>query len=218
VTETWTAVDTYFESLLKPHDKVLEEVLAENKKAGLPPYDVSPSQGKFLSLLAKLHGARRILELGTLGGYSTICLARAVPEGGRVISLEADPKHAEVARKNVARAGLEKVIDIRVGEALDTLPQLEEDSVFDFIFIDADKPNNPAYFEWALKLSRPGSLIVIDNVVRGGAVVNAKSDDESVKGVRRVLEMISGEPRVEATALQTVGSKGYDGFVIMRVI
>ena len=220
MTEIWSEVDTYFENLLMPEDKILEEILAANAAANLPPYDVSPTQGKLLYLLAKLHGARKILELGTLGAYSTVCLARALPEGGCVISLESDPKHAEVARKNVARASLEDVIDIQVGQALEALPKLFDEGVapFDFIFIDADKPNNPAYFEWALKLSRPGSLILIDNVVRGGAVLDAENEDASVQGVQRVLDIISKEPRVEATALQTVGLKGYDGFVLMRVL
>lgn len=217
--EIWNEVDAYFESSLMPQDEVLEEILAANAAAGLPAHDVSPAQGKLLYLLAKLHGARKILELGTLGAYSTVWLARALSEGGYVVSLEADPRHAEVARKNVARADLDKFVEIRVGRALDTLPRLAEEGLgpFDLIFIDADKTNNAAYFQWALKLSRPASLIIVDNVVRGGAVLDAESKDASVQGVRRFLETAAKALQVEATALQTVGAKGYDGFVLVRV-
>jgi predicted O-methyltransferase YrrM len=216
----WTAVDRYIADALIPPDEALAAALAANAAAGLPPHDVSPNQGKLLMLLAQMLNARAILEIGTLGGYSTIWLARALPAGGRLITLEAEPQHAQVARANIARAGLADVVDIRVGRALDTLPQIEAEQrePFDLIFIDADKPSNPDYFAWALKLSRPGSLIVADNVVRAGAVADAASRDWSAQGVRRLFELIAAEPRVSATAIQTVGSKGYDGFALALVI
>jgi predicted O-methyltransferase YrrM len=217
--ELWTAVDRYLGNLLAPGDPALEEALAASAAAGLPAINVSPVQGKLLHLLARAIGARNILEIGTLGGYSTIWLARALPEGGRLISLEADPRHAEVARANIARAGLQAIVEVRLGMALDTLPGLaaERTEPFDFVFIDADKPNNEAYFDWALKLSRPGSIIVVDNVVREGEVIDADSDSSTVQGVRRLLERLAAEPRVGATAIQTVGAKGYDGFAIALV-
>jgi predicted O-methyltransferase YrrM len=182
-------------------------------------HDVAPNQGKLLQLLALLVGARMILEIGTLGGYSTIWLARALPVGGRLVTLEADPRHAEVARANIDRAGLADVVDMRVGPALDTLPQLEKEGIesFDLIFIDADKQNNPQYLSWALKLSRRGTLIIGDNVVRDGAVIDAASSDPVVQGLRRFFELLGDEPRLSATALQTVGSKGYDGFAMALV-
>jgi predicted O-methyltransferase YrrM len=214
----WTAVDRYLGDLLVSGDPALEAALAASAAAGLPAINVSPTQGKLLHLLARAIGARNVLEIGTLGGYSTIWLARALPDGGRVISLEADAKHAEVARANVARAGLESSVEVRLGMALDLLPGLVEGAApFDFVFIDADKPNNAAYFEWALKLSRPGSIIVVDNVVREGDVIDAASDSPTVQGVRYFLERLAAEPRVSATAIQTVGSKGYDGFAIALV-
>jgi predicted O-methyltransferase YrrM len=215
----WTAVDRYFTDLLVPADPALDAALAASDAAGLPPHNVAPNQGKLLLLLARLQGARRILEIGTLGGYSTIWLARALPAGGRLITLEADAKHAKVARANIARAGLADVVELRHGPALETLPQLaaEGRGPFDLIFIDADKPNNPAYLAWALRLSRRGSLIIADNVVRNGAVIDAASTDPSVQGVRRFTELLAAEPRVSATAIQTVGSKGYDGFAIALV-
>jgi predicted O-methyltransferase YrrM len=217
--ELWTAVDRYLGDLLAPGDPALEEALVASATAGLPAINVSPVQGKLLHLLARAIGARNILEVGTLGGYSTIWLARALPEGGRLISLEADPRHAEVARANIARAGLQAIVEVRLGMALDTLPGLaaERTEPFDFVFIDADKPNNEAYFDWALKLSRPGSIIVVDNVVREGEVIDADSDSSTVQGVRRLLERLAAEPRVGATAIQTVGAKGYDGFAIALV-
>jgi predicted O-methyltransferase YrrM len=217
--EHWTAVDRYLGDLLAPADPVLEAALAASAAAGLPAINVSPVQGKLLHLLARAIGARNVLEIGTLGGYSTIWLARALPDGGRLISLEADARHAEVARANIARAGLQAVVEVRLGMALDTLPELaaEGREPFDFVFIDADKPNNAAYFDWALKLSRPGSIIVVDNVVRDGDVIDADSDSSTVQGVRRLLERIAAEPRVSATAIQTVGAKGYDGFAIALV-
>lgn len=218
--ELWTAVDRYLAELLAPADAALEAALAANRAADLPAIDVSPPQGKLLHLLARLQGAHKILEIGTLGGYSTIWLARALTAGGRVITLEADPVHAETARANITRAGLAAVVDVRLGPALETLPRLEAERCgpFDVTFIDADKPSTPDYFTWALKLSRRNSIIIVDNVVRDGAVIDAASSDPGVKGMRRFFEMLAAEPRVIATAIQTVGSKGYDGFVIALVI
>jgi predicted O-methyltransferase YrrM len=216
--ELWTAVDRYFSDLLVSADPALDEALAASAAAGLPAINVSPVQGKLLNLLARSIDARNVLEIGTLGGYSTIWLARALPDGGRVISLEADPRHAEVARANIARAGMDDRVEVQLGMALDLLPGLAERAEpFDFIFIDADKPNNATYFDWALRLSRVGSIIVVDNVVRGGDVVAAASDSPTVQGVRRFLERLAAEPRVTSTAIQTVGSKGFDGFAIALV-
>jgi predicted O-methyltransferase YrrM len=202
-----------------PADPALDAALQASAAAGLPAIQVAPNQGKLLHLLAQAQGARSILELGTLGGYSTIWLARALPPGGHLITLEADPRHAEVARANIARAGLDGVVEVRLGQALDTLPHLaaEGRGPFDLIFIDADKANIPDYFAWALRLARPGTLIIIDNVVRNGTVADAASTDPSVQGVRRLYELMAAEPRVSATAIQTVGSKGYDGLAIARV-
>jgi predicted O-methyltransferase YrrM len=218
--DKWTAVDRYFSNELKLSDAALEAVLAANKAAELPAIDVAPNQGKLLQLLAQLTGAKRILEIGTLGGYSTIWLARALPAAGRLITLEFNPKHAEIARRNIERAGLAELVEIRVGPALDTLPKLQTDmkEPFDMVFIDADKPNNAEYLRWALKLSRRGTLIVIDNVVRDGAVIDANSADKDVQGARQLFELLAGEPRLSSTALQTVGIKGYDGFAIAIVI
>jgi predicted O-methyltransferase YrrM len=217
--ETWTAVDSYITDMLLPPDPILDAALHDSDAAGLPPHNVSPTQGKFLMLLALIHKANNILEIGTLGGYSTIWMARALPDNGRLITLESDPKHAEVARNNIARAGLNNVVEILVGKAVDTLPKLitENHNPFDLIFIDADKPSNPEYFSWALKLSRKGTVIIADNVIRDGTVIEANSDDPKVQGVRRFNEMLSSEPRVSATAIQTVGNKGYDGFAIALV-
>ncbi len=219
VQERWTAVDGYLAGLLAPSDAALDAALAHSAASGLPPHQISPGQGKLLQLLARLQGARSILEIGTLGGYSTIWLARALPPGGRLITLELDPANAEVARQNLARADLEEVVEIRVGPALETLPALAADGrgPFDVVFIDADKPSGPEYLAWAIELSRAGSLIVADNVVRGGEVADAHSDDPRVRGVRRLLELLAAEPRVTATAIQTVGSKGYDGLAIALV-
>jgi predicted O-methyltransferase YrrM len=218
--EKWTAVDRYITDLLVPADDALNAALAASAAADLPQINVTPNLGKFLHLLARIQGARRILEIGTLGGYSTIWLARALPPDGKLITLEIDPKNAEIARANIARAGLASMIELRLGKALDSLPQLagENRGPFDLIFIDADKPSNPDYFSWALKLSRKGSIIIIDNVVRGGEVINAASQDRSVQGVRRLNEMLAAERRVSTTALQTVGSKGYDGFAMALVV
>lgn len=215
----WTEVDQYLTDLLIPTDPVLEQTLQENDKAGLPKIDVSPNQGKFLHLLARIRGARRILEIGTLGGYSTTWLARALPRDGKLISLELEPKHAEVAKSNLERAELSDQVEIRVGEALSSLAQLkkEDQEPFDLIFIDADKPNNPNYLAWALQLSSPGSVIICDNVIRDGEITNSGSEDPSVQGVQRFFELVATEPRLTATAIQTVGSKGYDGFAVLLV-
>lgn len=213
----WTAVDRYFEDLLVAPDPALAAAIEASREAGLPPHEVSPSQGKLLHLLARIAGARRVLEIGTLGGYSTIWLARALPAGGRLVTLEANAKHAEVARENVARAGLDHVVEVRVGPALASLAELPTEAPFDLIFVDADKPNNPLYLAETLRLSRPGTVIVADNVVRDGAVVDARSEDPSVIGVRRFAELVAAEPRLDATAIQTVGQKGWDGFVLVLV-
>jgi len=218
--KVWNAVDQYVNDQLVSTDPALSAALQDSNAAGLPQINVSPSQGKLLQLLAQVQGARSILEIGTLGGYSTIWLARALPRDGRLISLEAEPKHAEVARANIERAGLADNVEIRCGRALDTLPQLvvENRGPFDLVFIDADKPGYPDYLEWALKLSRRGSLIIADNVVRDGAVADSASRDPGVRGVRRFIEMLAAEPRVSASVIQTVGSKGYDGFAMALVI
>jgi predicted O-methyltransferase YrrM len=217
--ELWIEVDRYLSDHLARPDGALNAALDANEAAGLPPIDVSANAGKFLHLLAELRGARRILEIGTLGGYSTIWLARALPGDGRLMTLEVSPHHAEVAHSNIARAGVASLVEIRVGPALESLAQLESEGAepFDFIFIDADKPSNPAYLGWALRLSRKGTLIVVDNVVRDGAIVDASDPDPAVQGTRRLFEMIAAEPRLSATALQVVGSKGYDGFAMALV-
>jgi predicted O-methyltransferase YrrM len=221
--ELWTAVDSYLTDALIPPDPSLDATLAANAAANLPSINVSPTQGKFLHLLARLARARRILEVGTLGGYSTLWLARALPADdpdARLISLEFEPKHAEVARSNIAHAGLSDRVEIRVGPALDSLAQLQAEAsgFFDLIFLDADKPNNPNYVTLALGLSRPGTLILIDNIVRDGALADAASSDERVQGQRRAVELLGSNPRLTATALQTVGSKGYDGFAMAIVL
>ena len=217
--ELWTAVDGYICDLLVPPDPALDAALADSAAAGLPAISVTPNQGKLLALMVQLRSARTILEIGTLGGYSTIWLGRAMGAGGRLITLEADPRHAEVARANIARAGLSDVVEVRLGAALDTLPRLAAEGAgpFDLSFIDADKPNNAEYFQWALRLSRPGSVIVVDNVVRNGAVVDAARTDPATRGTRRLYEVMAADPRVSATVIQTVGSKGYDGFALAVV-
>jgi predicted O-methyltransferase YrrM len=219
--EHWTAVDRYFADLLLPPDPALDAALRSSEAAGLPSIHVSAAQGKLLHLLARAQGARRILEIGTLGGYSTIWLARALPAApeGRLVTLEADPRHADVARGNIAAAGLADVVQLRVGRAIQTLPQLaaERAGPFDLVFIDADKPSTADYFAWAMRLTRRGSLIVVDNVVRKGKVIEADSDDANVQGIRRFNEALAREARVSATAIQTVGSKGYDGFALALV-
>jgi predicted O-methyltransferase YrrM len=213
----WTQVDDYFAKLLLPPDDVLDAVMQSCAAEKLPPISVAPNQGKLLQMLARIHGAKKILEIGTLAGYSTICMARALPPAGKLITLEIDPRHAAIARHNIARAQLAATVEVRVGRALDLLPALTAEGPFDLIFIDADKPSNPDYFQWALKLSRPGTLLIIDNVVREGAVINPASPDANVQGVRRLAQAMAGETRITATALQTVGSKGYDGLIFALV-
>ncbi|WP_055587642.1 O-methyltransferase [Peterkaempfera griseoplana] len=217
--DRWTAVDTYLTDTLVGPDQALDNALLTSESAGLPAINVAPNQGKLLHLLALSHGARSVLEIGTLGGYSTIWLARALPEDGSLVTLEVDPRHAEVARGNIAQAGLADRVELIQGPALETLPRLAErgHGPFDMVFVDADKPSTPEYFRWALRLSRPGTLIVVDNTVRGGAVADAASTDEAVRGVRRMHELIAAEPRVTATAVQTVGTKGHDGFTLALV-
>jgi predicted O-methyltransferase YrrM len=219
IEQVWTSVDQYFTTALVKPDEALAAALRDSDAAGLPPISVTPNQGKLLHLMARVCGARSILEVGTLGGYSTIWLARALPDGGRLVTLEAEPRHAEVATANIARAGLADRVEIRVGRAIDTLPQIEADGLgpFDLVFIDADKPSNPEYVAWELKLARPGTVIIVDNVVRGGAVADSASQDASVRGVQRMNELIAAEPRLTATAIQTVGSKGYDGMLVAVV-
>ena len=217
----WTAVDRYITDLFIGPDAALDAALAASEAAGLPAIQVSPPQGKFLYLLALATGAKRILEIGTLGGYSTIWLARALPRDGtaKLITLESEPRHAQVARANIAGAGLAEVVDLRLGRALDTLPKLEAEKAgpFDLIFLDADKVSYPQYLEWSLKLSRPGTLILADNVVRKGQVIDAASADANVRAVRRFNELVAADKRLEATAVQTVGGKGYDGFAMVLV-
>lgn len=213
----WTAVDEYIVESLVPDDEALNAALAASEKAGLPPINVAPNQGKLLMLLAHAIGARRVLEIGTLGGYSTIWLARGLAPDGRLITLEANEDYAEVARANIARAGLADRVELRIGRAQDTLPGLAEEAPFDLIFIDADKPGTPGYFQWAVKLARRGSLIIVDNVVREGAVLEAESGDASVQAMRRFFELAATDPRVSGTAVQTVGAKGHDGLAILLV-
>ncbi len=217
--DRWAEVDGYVSGLLAPEDEALEAALRAGVDAGLPEIQVSPPQARLLEILARSIGARTILEFGTLAGYSTIWLARALPEGGRLITLEADPKYAEVARTNIANAGLSDLVELRVGLALDALPGLEAEGAgpFDFVFIDADKIHTPDYFAWALDRTRPGGLIVADNVVRGGTLADAESDEPSIPAQRRFHEMIAADPRVTATTIQTVGGKGYDGFTLALV-
>ena len=216
----WASVDRYLNDTLIPPDPALEAALAANAAANLPAIDVSPSQGKLLQLLAETQRAHRILEIGTLGGYSTINLARALPPSGKLITLELDPKHAKVALANIAHAGLAHAVELRLGPALDSLAQLHAEHVepFDLIFLDANKDGYPLYLTAALKLARPGTLILADNVIRDGEVIDPTSTDPNVQGVRRFLELLAADPRISSTAVQTVGSKGYDGFAIARVL
>jgi predicted O-methyltransferase YrrM len=218
--DLWTAVDRYLVEQLIPADPALDAAREANAAAGLPAIDVSPLEGKQLHLLARMQKAERILEIGTLGGYSTIWLARALPPHGRLVTLEFEAKHVEVARRNLERAGLTSQVELRQGPAVTSLEQLHAEGVapFDMIFVDADKRSNPMYLEWSLRLSRPGTLIVVDNVVREGAVIDARSEDPDIQGIRRFFEMLAKEPRLSATAIQTVGSKGYDGFVLALVV
>ena len=215
--DTWSAVDRFVVDTLSDSDPVLDAAQRAADTAGLPAISVSAAQGKFLHLLARIRGARRILEIGTLAGYSTIWLARALPPGGQLITLEYDPRHADVARANIARAGLADRVEVRVGRAIEALPGLVVDEPFDLIFIDADKPSTSDYFRWALKLSRPGTVIIVDNVVRDGRLVDANGDGD-VQGMRRFPEAAANEARVEGTVLQTVGVKGYDGFALLLVV
>jgi predicted O-methyltransferase YrrM len=219
MSESWTAVDDNITSHLVRPDAALDAALAATSEAGMPAIAVSAPQGKMLALLARIAGARRILEIGTLGGYSTIWMARALPAGGRLVSLEVDPKHAEVARRNLTAAGVEGVAEIRVAPALDTLAQMVEakEAPFDLVFIDADKANIPAYVDRSIELSHPGTVIVVDNVVRNGALLDESGEKPDVVGVRRMHEQLAADPRVTATTIQTVGSKGYDGFTLVLV-
>lgn len=216
----WDAVDRYLTDLFAPSDPVLDAALEASAAAGLPAIQVSPPQGKLLQILAQMQGARRILEVGTLGGYSTLWLARGLASGGRIVTLEIDPQHAAVARANLERAGLSSSVEVRIGAADEALQRLAAEGAepFDLIFIDADKAGIPEYFRWSLRLSRPGTVIVVDNVVRRGAVLDERSDDPDVQGVRRFNELLAAEPAVSATTLQTVGSKGHDGLAIALVL
>ena len=221
--QLWDDVDDYFIGQLAPDDEVLTAALRDSDAAGLPQIAVSAAAGKLLHLLAQIQGASRILEIGTLGGYSTIWLARALPADGRLVTLEYSPKHAEVATRNLARAGLDKIVEVRVGPALESLAELADETAekpapFDLVFIDADKVNNPHYVEWALKLTRPGSLIIVDNVVRGGRVADPANTSPDVQGTRTAIELIGSHARLSGTAIQTVGKKGYDGFALARVL
>ncbi|KUO04087.1 O-methyltransferase [Streptomyces caeruleatus] len=218
--QLWDDVDEYFSAHLSPEDDTLQAALRDSDAAELPHINVTPSQGKLLQLLAQIQGARNILEIGTLGGYSTIWLGRALPADGRLISLEYDPRNAEVATRNIARAGLDRIVEVRVGPALESLPKLadENPAPFDLVFIDADKANNPHYVDWALRLTSTGSLIIVDNVVRGGRVADPADTAADVRGTRAALELIGSHPRLSGTAIQTVGAKGYDGFALARVL
>ena len=218
--ETWAAVDRYFGELLAPEDEALKECVEANRKAGLPSIDVPGLLGKFLDLMVRISGARTVLEIGTLGGYSTIWLARALPEGGQVVTLEIDPRHADIARKNLQRAGVLDRVEITLGPALETLSALYEGAVdpFDLVFIDADKKSLPEYLDWSLKLSHPGTVIIVDNVVRDGKVLDPDSADPDIQGVRRMTEMMASNPRLSATAFPTVGARGYDGFAVAVVL
>ena len=218
--ELWTNVDEYLVSILAPTDASLEAALVDSAAAGLPQINVAPNQGKMLELLARIRGSRRILEIGTLGGYSTIWLARSLPDDGLLITLEIEPRHAEVARINVDRAGVGPLVEIRTGPAAETLRTLIDEgcAAFDFIFIDADKENTRPYFEWSLTLARTGTVIFVDNLVRNGSIIDADSTDSQVTGMREFMDYVTGEKRVDLTAVQTVGSKGYDGFALAYVI
>lgn len=218
--DLWTSVDRYVVDLFVAHDDALAASLQASEAAGLPPHHVAPNQGKLLHLLARTHGARRILEIGTLGGYSTIWLARALPADGHLLTLESNLAHADVARANMERAGVEQVVELRTGRAIDTLRDLvaSGEPPFDFFFIDADKPSNPQYLALALKLARRGSVIIADNVIRGGAVIDSASEDPNVRGIREFNQQLAADPRIATTVIQTVGEKGYDGFAFALVL
>jgi predicted O-methyltransferase YrrM len=218
--EVWAAVDRYFSDLLAPEDRELSAILATNRDAGLPSIDVPALLGKFLDLLVRISGTRRVLEIGTLGGYSTIWLARALPANGQVVTLEIDPHHAEIARSNLKAAGVLDRVEVRVGAASDSLRDIQARGTapFDLVFIDADKKSMPEYLDWSLKLSRPGTIIVADNVVRDGKVIEPDNPDDNIQGVRRMTEMMAAEPRLRATAIQTVGARGHDGFAMAVVL
>jgi predicted O-methyltransferase YrrM len=216
--DAWRAVDTYFSDTLVGHDPLLEQAIADQNDAGMPAIEVAPVNAKFLHLLARIAGARRVLEIGTLGGYSTIWLARAVPDAGRVITIEAEPANAAVARASIDRAGVGEKVEILLGRAADVLPTLEGEEPFDFVFIDADKQSNTIYLDWAARLGRPGTVIVLDNVGRGGEVADPESTNAMVIGTRNALEMLGNDPRFEATALQTLDRKGWDGVALARVV
>lgn len=217
--DMWTQIEDYFDGALIKPDNTLESALKVSDAAGLPEIAVAPNQGKMLMLFAQMCSAKTILEIGTLGGYSTIWMAKALPTDGKIITLEYEPHHAEVATKNLANAGFADMVDIRVGAAMETLPVLaEEGHVFDFVFIDANKDDNPGYLEWSLKLSHVGTMIFVDNVVRQGGVLDPNSNDVRIQGVRNLVDMMEAEPRIDATMLQTVGGKGYDGFILGRVV
>jgi predicted O-methyltransferase YrrM len=217
--ERWSAVDAYFTRTIVGQDEALQAALAANAAAGLPQIDVSPPHGKLIYLLARAAGARRALEIGALGGYSAIWIARALPPDGQLVTLEADERHARIARRNIAGAALSEKVEVRVGAALDLLPKIEAEGLapFDFVFIDADKSNNENYLAWALRLSRPGTMIVVDNVVREGAILEGRASDPGTAGVMRMFELMAREPRLQATAIQTVGAKGWDGFALAIV-
>jgi predicted O-methyltransferase YrrM len=213
--ENWTAVDKYIDDTLVKQDKALAHALETSAAAGMPAFNVTPAQGKLLHLIAKIHGAKRILELGTLGGYSTIWLARALTPDGKLITIEHNWKYVDLARENIAYAGFADCVEVIHGKGLDVLPKLE--GLFDLIFIDADKPANPDYFQWAMRLIRPGGVIIVDNVIRNGLISDPNSEDSSVQGTRQMNALITAEPRATATSIQTVGAKGYDGFTLIRV-
>ena len=217
MSESWSVVDAYLNGVLIPPDPIAEATLAANTAAGLPAIDVSPNQGRLLQLLVRMSGARRVLEIGTLGGYSTMWMGRGLPEDGTIVTLEVNEAHARVARANLDRAGLGSRVDIRIGPALESLPMLAGSAPFDFVFIDADKRNNARYLEWALKLTQPGSVLVCDNVVRAGEIADPEATNDDVRGTRDFLKALGSDPRLEATALQTVGSKGWDGFALAVV-
>lgn len=215
---SWSAVEAYLVDNLLSDDYPAAKIYQANKAADLPPIDVAPTEGKMLQLMVRMAAAKHVLEIGTLGGFSAICMARGLPDGGHLTTIELSERHAAVALQNIREAGVADKVTVKVGAGLDVLPTLDPNKKFDFVFIDADKANVPNYYEWALKLTHPGSIVVVDNVVRGGAVVNSETQDENINGVRRLIESLKSDPRVSTTALQTVGTKGYDGFLVAYVL